>query len=182
MGDFSRIEGLDWIKIVVVGDAFVGKSSMIHTLSTGQAVAETRKYEPTDSQCYYVNQTFHEELRRFQVIDIGGAEACESRSRFYSTADVFLVTFSIHDRTSFENVISKWIPRVCEFQADAKILLVGLKSDKRTRRWGQTTDVDVKPIQYKEGTELSKNIKAAGYVECSALTKKGIRKVFAEAV
>ena len=38
------------------------------------------------------------------------------------------------------------------------------------------------PIQYSQGEEMAKDIGAAKYLECSALTQEGLKTVFEEAI
>ena len=38
------------------------------------------------------------------------------------------------------------------------------------------------PIQYSQGVMMSKDIGAVKYLECSALTQKGLKTVFDEAI
>ena len=38
------------------------------------------------------------------------------------------------------------------------------------------------PIQYQQGVAMSKDIGAVKYLECSALTQKGLKTVFDEAI
>jgi hypothetical protein len=38
------------------------------------------------------------------------------------------------------------------------------------------------PIQYAQGVAMSKDIGAVKYLECSALTQKGLKTVFDEAI
>jgi hypothetical protein len=38
------------------------------------------------------------------------------------------------------------------------------------------------PIQYSQGVAMCKDIRAVKYLECSALTQKGLKTVFDEAI
>lgn len=38
------------------------------------------------------------------------------------------------------------------------------------------------PIQYSQGVQMSRDIGAVKYLECSALTQKGLKTVFDEAI
>ena len=48
---------------------------------------------------------------------------------------------------------------------------------------GQTLrEEQQKPITYQQGLHMSQDIKAVKYLECSALTQKGLKNVFHEAM
>ena len=49
----------------------------------------------------------------------------------YSNTDVFLVSFALDNKESFENVRRKWVPEIKSQCKRAKLILVGLKSDLR---------------------------------------------------
>ena len=88
--------------------------------------------------------------------------------------DVFLMCFSIDNRVSFENIRSKWIPEVRHHCPTVPIVLVATKLDLRGRIEGC--------IQYEEGLKVMKEIGAVRYMECSAITQRGVHAVFSEAV
>lgn len=64
------------------------------------------------------------------------------------------------------------------------MLLVGTKLDLRDDR-GTIESLREKgmlPITHPQGQSLSKSIKAVKYLECSALSQKGLKVVFDEAI
>ena len=78
----------------------------------------------------------------------------------------------------------QWLSEVNHYNPGTPILLVGTKLDLRedeetVQRLNKT---HVSPITHGEGQKLQKEIGAANYVECSALTQKGLKAVFDEAV
>ncbi|KAK9692647.1 Ras family [Popillia japonica] len=90
------------------------------------------------------------------------------------TSNCFLICFAVDSRTSFENISHVWIKDVRKANRKASIILVGTKSDLR-KTLSET-------ISKEEILKLVKDIKASGYVECSAFTKDGVDDVFNEAV
>jgi Ras-related C3 botulinum toxin substrate 1 len=102
----------------------------------------------------------------------------------YPQTDVFLICFSIISPTSYQNVRSKWYPEVTHHCPDTKMILVGTKLDlrddpdtiQRLREKGH------EPITTEKGHQLAKDIGAARYMECSALTQKGLKQVFDAAI
>ena len=92
----------------------------------------------------------------------------------YANSNVFLVCFSIGSRTSFENVKDKWVPELRKHAPTTPILLVGTQSDRRQSPGTM--------ISESEARKLARSIKAAGYMECSAKSRDGVKAVFSEAV
>ncbi len=97
---------------------------------------------------------------------------------------MFLVCFSVINPNSFENVRAKWYPEVSHHCPNAPIILVGTKADLREdpealERLASKRQV---PVTFEQGLQMSKEIEAYKYMECSALTQKGLKQVFEEAV
>ena len=102
----------------------------------------------------------------------------------YPQTDVFLIAFSIISPNSFENVKSKWYPEIQHHCPGTPIILVGTKSDLRDDEAMQAK-LRVKGItmvSQSMATERTKEIGAKMYLECSALTQDGLKKVFDEAI
>lgn len=102
----------------------------------------------------------------------------------YPQTDVFLICFSIVSPPSFDNVTSKWSPEIKHHANDVPIILVGTKMDLREdpRTLDQLAKQKMAPITYSQGLQLAKEIGAAKFIECSALTQKGLKLVFDEAI
>jgi len=64
------------------------------------------------------------------------------------------------------------------------IILVGtkldLREDEATKE--QMRKMRTQPVQYEEALQVSKEIKAQKYLECSALTQRNLKSVFDEAI
>lgn len=67
---------------------------------------------------------------------------------------------------------------------DIPIILVGTKLDLRdgTKLLEKKKDAKLSTISYTQGLVMAKEIGAAKYQECSALSLKGIKNVFDEAI
>lgn len=95
----------------------------------------------------------------------------------YPQTDVFLVCFSLISPASYENVRAKWYPEVSHHCPNTPILLVGTKLDLRDDPETMKTlsEKRLAPISYAQGLQMAKEISAVKYLECSALTQKGLK-------
>nr|CAD7455169.1 unnamed protein product [Timema tahoe] len=102
----------------------------------------------------------------------------------YPQTDVFLICFSLVNPASFENVRAKWYPEVRHHCPSTPIILVGTKLDLREDKETieKLKDKKLAPITYPQGLAMAKEIGAVKYLECSALTQKGLKTVFDEAI
>ncbi|XP_054257593.1 ras-related protein Rac1-like, partial [Macrosteles quadrilineatus] len=98
--------------------------------------------------------------------------------------DVFLICFSLVNPASFENVRAKWYPEVRHHCPSTPIILVGTKLDLREDKETieKLKEKKLSPITYPQGLSMAKEIGAVKYLECSALTQKGLKTVFDEAI
>jgi GTPase SAR1 family protein len=118
--------------------------------------------------------------------------------------DIFLICFSIANSISLDNIRFKWEHEIRHHCPKTPIILVGTKLDLRD----DPESIDklrargLSPVSYVQGMAVSKQIGAVKYLgiinlnyvridlfkhqtifkECSALTQKGLKTVFDEAI
>lgn len=102
----------------------------------------------------------------------------------YPGTHVFLMSFSIVMPESMKNLELKWIPEVRHQVPNAAYILVGTQVDLRDdEKIGQKLQKRrQKPVTAEEGQKLAKRLNCECYVECSALTRQGLKDVFDEAL
>lgn len=78
----------------------------------------------------------------------------------------------------------QWYPEVNHHCQNTPIILVGTKLDLREDKETieKLRDKKLSPISYPQGLAMAKEISAVKYLECSALTQKGLKTVFDEAI
>ncbi|GLG98626.1 Cdc42-like protein [Gryllus bimaculatus] len=170
------------IKCVVVGDGAVGKTCLLISYTTNKFPSE---YVPTVFDNYAVTVMIGGEPYTLGLFDTAGQEDYDRlRPLSYPQTDVFLVCFSVVSPSSFENVKEKWVPEITHHCQKTPFLLVGTQIDLRddAATIEKLAKNKQKPITFEQGEKLAKELKAVKYVECSALTQKGLKNVFDEAI
>ena len=78
----------------------------------------------------------------------------------------------------------QWFPEVSHHCPSTPIILVGTKLDLREDKETveKLKEKRLSPITYPQGLAMAKEIGAVKYLECSALTQKGLKTVFDEAI
>ncbi|XP_034186466.1 ras-related C3 botulinum toxin substrate 1 [Osmia lignaria lignaria] len=170
------------IKVVLVGDGAVGKTSLVVSYSTNGFPGE---YVPTAFDNYNVVVNVDGQPVNIQLCDTAGQDDFDPlRSLCYPETDVFLVCFSVVCPSSYHSVTSHWVNEVKKYCPNAPIIMVGTKSDLRSdvhlmlqlARYGQT------PITTTQGHQLAQRVGAVSYVETSALTQHDLKEAFDQAI
>ncbi len=78
----------------------------------------------------------------------------------------------------------QWAPELNHHAPNAPKLLVGTKIDLRddSAALNKLREKGIKPLTADDGNSKAKEIGAVKYLECSALTQKGLKAVFDEAI
>lgn len=170
------------IKCVVVGDGAVGKTCLLISYTTNKFPSE---YVPTVFDNYAVTVMIGGEPYTLGLFDTAGQEDYDRlRPLSYPQTDVFLVCFSVISPASFENIREKWVPEIAHHCPKTPFLLVGTQADLRDDPIAieKLQRNKQKPISTEQAERLARDLKAVKYVECSALTQKGLKNVFDEAI
>ncbi|CAF2747025.1 unnamed protein product [Rotaria sp. Silwood2] len=170
------------VKCVVVGDNTADKTLLLTSFTRDIFPGE---YIPTVFLNYLVNITVDGKSINLGLWDTAGQEDYDClRPLSYVETDVFLICFSLVNLASFENVRKKWYPEVKHHCPHTPIILVGTKLDLRndTSVIEKLRQQKLAPITSLQGEEMRKKIGAVKYLECSALTKEGLKTVFEEAI
>jgi len=170
------------VKVMVIGDGSVGKTCMLISYTTNSFPGE---YVPTVFDNYTANAIVEGHPINLGLWDTAGSDEYNTlRPLSYPGTDVFIITFSLIDKASYNNVKEKWVPEVQQFNSRTPIVIVGTKLDLRDNpdTIASLKERGQEPIKYDMGEKLAKEIGAYKYLECSALTQKGLPNVFEEAV
>ncbi|KAK9511500.1 hypothetical protein O3M35_000142 [Rhynocoris fuscipes] len=155
-------------KLVIVGDGACGKTCLLIVFSKDQF---PEVYVPTVFENYVADIEVDGKQVELALWDTAGQEDYDRlRPLSYPDTDVILMSFSIDSPDSLENIPEKWTPEVKHFCPNVPIILVVTMDELAKQKR--------KPITSEEGLLVAKKINAVAYLECSAKTKEGVRKVF----
>ncbi|XP_070132728.1 uncharacterized protein RhoU isoform X1 [Drosophila bipectinata] len=157
------------VKCVVVGDAAVGKTSLI------QSYLENRfnhEHVPTASDIYNADVNVNESPVHVTLCDTSGQDTLDPlRELCYPDSDVFLLCFSVVRPESFQAIKDKWAPKFAK--SKASLILVGTQADLRTNRnvVNKLKTNGEKAISYVDAWDLATSI-GAKYIETSSATQQ----------
>lgn len=161
------------MKIVAVGDGAVGKTSLL-TVLNGKEFPD--RYVPTVIDNYTQTETLDNTIWKFHIWDTAGQDDYDRiRPLAYPNTKVVLLCFALDTQLTFVNLTERWLIEVKHYNPNAKIIVVGIKSDLREEgNPNHVTDEAAQEFVTKNGLY--------SYIPCSAKTKDGLEKIFPECV
>ncbi|KAL3308039.1 hypothetical protein Ciccas_013434 [Cichlidogyrus casuarinus] len=153
------------VKVVLVGDSYVGKSNLISRFVEGQFSHSLRSTIGIEIS----RKTLHfgERSLEVSVWDTAGQEKYRSLTvNFYRRAMGALLVFDLCNQASLQHLIDYWYPELVNYAPDATCLIVGNKCDEQARQV---------PVQL--ATHFADKL-GLPYIETSALRDFGVVHAF----
>ncbi|KXS16606.1 P-loop containing nucleoside triphosphate hydrolase protein [Gonapodya prolifera JEL478] len=164
-------------KIVVAGNAGVGKTSLLTTASGGK-FPETKYLPAVFSRDYAISRTIDGDQAWVTFVDMDPPVASLPSTRKTALQDgmnahAVLICFAVGDRKSFSDVQDTWAELVKVWKdSGLPVLLAGLKADAR----GEGA------VTREEANALAESIGAAQYFEVSAKAGEGVSEVIEQII
>jgi len=164
------------IKLVVVGDGAVGKTSLLISYSQGRFPSE---YVPTVFENYGCQKECEGHPVILHLWDTAGQEDYDRlRPLSYPGSDVVLLIFATTSKLSFDAISDKWYPEISHYLPRTPYVLVGSKIDLRDEKLQDPNAETTEYVTKEQGTKLMTDIGAEAYMELSSKTGKGLKEVF----
>ena len=152
-------------KVLIVGDAVVGKTQIVSRYVKDSFVEEYKYTEGIGLDSKSIS--FNNKNINLQLYDTSGQERYRTiRQNYYKGSQLIVLVYAINNRNSFEH-IPKLVEEVKTQNENAKFLLVGNKLDLEEEREVSTEDAK----KYSEENNI-------GFIEVSAKTGTNIEKMF----
>ncbi|KAL9643451.1 hypothetical protein ABK040_010066 [Willaertia magna] len=165
------------LKIIVIGDASVGKTCMLISYSNNEFPTE---YNPTVFDNYTANVVYKDKTITLGLWDTAGTDEYDQlRPLSYPDTHIFVVVFDVTNKDSLEAVARKWVPEIKEHTKDRSVpfIIVGNKMDLRN----DSKEKD-KCVPRAEAEKVKQKTSASRYLECSAKTQEGLKEVFEQCI
>jgi small GTP-binding protein len=113
-------DSLDSYKIVLVGEPFTGKTSIVNYFTTNSFDGKTK---PTISATFAQKSILIKEIDKtinFNIWDTAGQESYRSLTKlFYNNAKAAILVYDITNRKSFEEIKNYWYNEIKDNSPDA---------------------------------------------------------------
>ena len=154
------------IKLMVLGDSSVGKSSILSKYCKNEFMSKYITTIGIDFQIKYLN--INNKRIKLQIWDTAGQERYRVVTKnYFNTSNGFVIIYDITSRESFNN-INNWMEQIENIVGDrVKCIIFGNKNDLVSER----------KVQKEEGEELAKRYNCS-FFETSAKEGNNIEEGF----
>ncbi len=155
-------------KITILGDAAVGKTSLINQFIEGSFQDD---YKPTlGANIVRKDVNLNGVKVRLIMWDLAGQEKYRVvRSMYFQGCEGALLVYDITRINTLENINSKWLRDFKKYvKKKGAFVLIGNKSDLEEQR----------VVTKERGKELAAKIKASDFIETSAKARENIEEAF----
>lgn len=154
------------LKIIIIGEPAVGKTSLVKKFVSGQFVNDYRASIGTNIFTTKINLKSGIDVK-IQIWDIAGQERwIAMRTIYYKGTDGVLIVADLTRKNTFEQIEKFWYADLKKNNISSPIILLGNKSDLK------------KDITEEEIEALGKKIKAKDILITSAKTDVNVEKAF----
>ncbi|XP_059428089.1 ras-related protein RABC2a-like isoform X2 [Corylus avellana] len=159
-GDYSHS-----FKIILIGDAGVGKTSLISSF-VSDSIEPPQSTDDMDLKFKLL--TVGDTKLMLKIWDTVGQDKFRTLTQsFYRGADGIILVYDITDRSSFTAISDFWAKEVGTNNPDCVMMFVGNKVDRDSER----------VVSQEEGTALAKGLECS-FFETSAKTKENVKQCF----
>ena len=157
-------------KVIIIGDSFVGKSCLAN--KAVKNIFDTSYSATLGFDCFSFFVKIDKKIIKLQIWDTCGQEIYQSLiTNFYRNSSLALMVYGINNRASFEH-IDIWMKEIKRnSNPDAKIFLIGNKSDLE----------DERKVSYEEAKKYADDLDCKKFFETSAKSGLNAQEVFIEA-
>ncbi|ELP85944.1 hypothetical protein EIN_135480 [Entamoeba invadens IP1] len=150
------------IKVCVVGEEGVGKSTLVSSFVNNEYKETTTKYTAltqTDNGLMEINFWVSSER-----------DSYEERIQYYVDTDCFILCFAMNDQNSFDKIQSIWIPEIQQNTNSPVFFLAATKTDLKESKYPQKLNdiVNQTFVSRLSMHVLGRKINAIGVVEFSS--------------
>jgi len=154
------------IKIIIVGEPAVGKTSLVKKFVSGQFAKDYRSSIGTNIFIKKVNIKNIGRIR-IQLWDIAGQERwINMRRSYYVGAKGVLIVGDLTRKNTFDQINHFWVPDIKQYCEKAPVVLIANKTDLE------------KELSDKEIYSLGKEINAISIIYTSAKTGENVESAF----
>merc|ERR1712216_368567 len=171
----TNAQNLPSLRVLIVGDPGVGKSSLLYRFADDELPGEPMGlYNKMKVDAKFLRADFGGKQARLQIWDVAGTE----RQRcidddYYGSAQGIIVMYDVTNQTSFENVRSTWLEDIKKYASpDVVVGLVGNKADTNMLLQRQVTPID--------GRELTLDYDIPFFWETSVTEDMNVQMVFSD--